>query len=121
MVEIICFQGDRITGKTTKLIELADRYFSYMVVENMREVERIERIVREGGKKIPQPLTYYEFITGKFYGRPGIKGGFVIDNIEQLLWYMAKGVRIRAFSLDTSVVRVVNLDLIKEVKDGRKE
>jgi len=34
---------------------------------------------------------------------------------------MAKGVRIRAFSLDTSVVRVVNLDLIKEVKDGRKE
>ena len=120
MVEIICFQGDRITGKTTKLIELADRYFSYMVVENMREVERIERIAREEGKKIPQPLTYYEFSTGRFYG-PGIKGGFVIDNIEWLLWYMAKGVRIRAFSLDTSVVRVVNLDLIKEVKDGRKE
>jgi len=44
-----------------------------------------------------------------------------VDNIERLLWYMAKGVRIRAFSLDTSVVRVVNLDLIKEVKDGRKE
>jgi len=27
-----------------------------MVVENMREVERIERIVREEGKKIPQLL-----------------------------------------------------------------
>jgi len=108
MAEIICFQGDRITGKTTKLIELADRHFSYIVVENMREVERIERIAREEGKKIPSPLTYHEFSTGWFY--PGIKGGFVVDNIEQLLCYMAKGVRIRAFSLDTSVVRIVSLD-----------
>ena len=114
MAEIVCFQGSKGVGKTTGLIELADKYFSYMVVENIREVERIERIVREGGKKIPQPLTYYEFITGKFYGRPGIKGGFVIDNIERLLWYMAKGVRIRAFSLDTAAVRIVNLDLKRE-------
>jgi len=118
MAEIVCFQGDRITGKTTKLIELADRYFSYMVVENVQTVQWIERKAREEGKKIPQPLTYYEFSTGKFYGA-GIKGGFVIDNIERLLCYMAKGVRIRAFSLDTSFVRVVNLNLIKEVKDGR--
>jgi len=37
-----------------------------------------------------------------------------VDNIERLLWYMAKGVRIRAFSLDTTAVRIVNLDLKRE-------
>ena len=113
MSEIVCFQGSVGTGKTTRLIELADRYFSYVVVPDVRTVQAIARIAREEGKKIPFPITYHEFSTGRFYGL-GIKGGFVIDNIECLLWYMAKGVRIRAFSLDTTAVRIVNLDLKRE-------
>ena len=116
MAEIVCFQGTKGTGKTTRLIELADKYFSYVVVPDVRTVRMIERKARKEGKKIPFPITYYEFRTGMFYG-PGIKGGFVIDNIERLLWYMAKGVRIRAFSLDTTVVGIVNLD--KGGKNGR--
>jgi len=113
MSEIVCFQGSVGAGKTTRLIELADRYFSYVVVPDVRTVQAIARIAGEEGEKIPFPITYYEFSTGRFYG-PGIKGGFVIDNIERLLWYMAKGVRIRAFSLDTIAVRIVNLDLKRE-------
>jgi len=33
----------------------------------------------------------------------------MVDNVERLLCCMARGVRIRAFSLDTSAVRMVNL------------
>lgn len=113
MAEIVCFQGNRGTGKTSRLIELADRYFSYIVVPDTRTVQMIARKAREEGKKIPFPATYHEFTAGRFYGS-GIKGGFVIDNVERLLCCMARGVGVRAFSLDTSVVRIV--DLGEEVK-----
>ena len=35
MSEIVCFQGSVGAGKTTRLIELADRYFSYVVAPEM--------------------------------------------------------------------------------------
>jgi len=56
MSEIVCFSGKRGTGKTTRLIELVDRYFSYVVVPDVRTVQAIARIAREEGKKIPQLL-----------------------------------------------------------------
>ncbi len=108
MTEIMCFQGDRGTGKTSKLIELADKHFSYIVVPDVQTVQMVAKKAREEGKKIPFPVTYHEFTSGKFYGL-GIKGGFVVDNVERLLCCMTRGVRIRAFSLDTSAVRMVNL------------
>jgi len=109
MTEMVCFQGDRGTGKTSKLIGLADEHFSYIVVPDTQTVQMVAKKAKEEGRKIPFPVTYHEFTSGKFYGL-GIKGGFVVDSVECLLYYMARGVRVRAFSLDTSVVRVVNLD-----------
>lgn len=104
----ICFQGNKGSGKTTKLIEVADRYFCYLVVRDRRTVFEIERKARKEGKDIPMPLTYDEFINRKFYGK-GILC-FVIDDVEALLQYMARGVGVRAFSIDTNTIEIVNLN-----------
>jgi hypothetical protein len=68
-----------------------------MVVKDMDTVNQIETYARRHKLDIPQPLTVEEFVSGEFYGR-GIKG-FVIDDIEFLLKYLARGVDIKAISL----------------------
>jgi hypothetical protein len=44
-------------------------------------------------------MTMDEFMNGRFY-RPGIKGGFVIDNAEAIIQRLANGVTVRAMSVN---------------------
>ena len=101
----ICIIGGRGTGKTEKLIELAAKDFSYIVVRNKMIARSVAKRAREMGVDIPFPLTYDEFIKGKFYGR-GIRG-FMIDDVDALLWYLARGVKVKALSLDASSVKLL--------------
>lgn len=101
----ICVIGGKGTGKTEKLIELAAKDFSYIVVRNKVVARSITGRARKMGVNIPFPLTYEEFIKGKFCGR-GING-FMIDDVDALLWYLARGEKVKAFSLDASSVRLL--------------
>ena len=106
--KIICIQGDKGSGKTTKLIELADKYFCYLVVRNMKTAQMVKRKAREKGKSIPFPLTYEEFINKDFYEK-GINC-FIIDDIETFLCWLADEIELKAFSIDTSTVKIVDLN-----------
>jgi len=64
MTEIMCFQGDRGTGKTSKLIELADKHFSYIVVPDMQTVQVVAKKARKEGRKedsVPSHLLRIRF------------------------------------------------------------
>ncbi len=101
----VCIIGEKGTGKTEKLIELAAKDFCYIVVRSESVARQIAERARKKGIDIPFPLTYNEFIKGNFYGR-GIRC-FVIDDVDALLWHLARGVRVKAFSLDASSVKLL--------------
>jgi len=101
----ICIIGGRGTGKTEKLIELAAKDFSYIVVRNKVVARSIAGRARKMGVNIPFPLTYEEFIEGKFSERD--INGFMIDDADALLWYLARGAKVKALSLDASSVKLL--------------
>lgn len=79
---------ERKKGKTTELIKLSAEHHNYIVCHSISEVYRINDEARKMGLNIPFPITYDEFIKGKYYGK-GVKG-FLIDNAEMLLQYITK-------------------------------
>ena len=101
----VCIIGGKGTGKTERLIELAAKDFCYIVVRSESVARQIAERAKKKGIDIPFPLTYIQFIRGNFYGR-GIRC-FVIDDVDALLWYLARGVRVKAFSLDASSVKLL--------------
>ena len=103
----LCIIGGRGSGKTGKLIELAEKHNCYIVVRNKITTYRVAERARRERRKIPFPLTYDEFMQGQFFFK-GIKC-FVIDDVEALLWYLARGVEVKGFSLDASSVEIVRL------------
>lgn len=95
----------RAGGKTTEMInEAAAHPGTYIVTCNRDEVSRVFEEARKMGKSIAFPLTYDEFLGRRFHG-PGI-GGFVIDNVDQLLRHMCCGIPLLAASFDTSACRL---------------
>ena len=62
----LCIIGGRGSGKTGKLIELAEKHFCYLVVRDWRTACKIRERIRKECRKMPFPLTYDEFIEGKF-------------------------------------------------------
>ena len=88
----------RQMGKTTELIRISAETFAYIVVPTRKDAGTVSEMAKDMGLDIPFPLTYDEFIRGQYYGK-NIKG-FLIDNADMLLQYMAKGVAIKAISLN---------------------
>jgi hypothetical protein len=83
-------------GKTDEAIRLSAEKWFLIVCDN-DGVQRVSDRAIELGLEIPYPITYSEFIAHSFYGA-GLKG-FILDNIEMLLLYLAKGVPIGMISL----------------------
>jgi predicted AAA+ superfamily ATPase len=88
----------RQSGKTTKLIEIASCEVFHIVCRNKREAERVFLVAKKLGFDIPFPLTFHEFINGLFLGVT-IKG-FVIDDVDLLVKYIARGVPVKAISIN---------------------
>lgn len=86
-------------GKTTELIKLSSQSHAYIVCMNTQESARIQRQAQEMNLKIPFPITFDEFLQGKFY-KAGVKG-FLIDNVELLLQSIGRGVPVLACSLSS--------------------
>ena len=95
MVKVIC--RPRGAGKTTELIKLSAKNHLYIVCKDMKETGRIAGVARNMDLQIPFPITFQEFIDGRFCPK-GIKG-FYIDNVEDLLSALARGVPVEAFSV----------------------
>lgn len=79
----------RRAGKTTQLIKMAAEDHLYLVCCTYGEMRRVWLLMLKMKEKgeietlPPQPLTFDEFLEGKYYPR-GIKG-FLIDNADLLL------------------------------------
>lgn len=89
---------ERNAGKTTELIALASDEGGYIVCHSHKEAHRISRVAEISGKQIPFPITYDEYLRGSFCGR-NIKA-FYIDNVDLLLARIAKGVPVKAISIN---------------------
>lgn len=68
------------SGKTTELIRLAAKDWLYIVCLNYARARNTFEMARSMGLQIPFPITWDEFIGGRFCGR-GIKG-FLIDDLD---------------------------------------
>lgn len=78
--------GKRHTGKTTRLISMADKCRGYIVCHSRDEAKRIADEARRMGASINFPMTYNEFVKGEYYGI-GVDTLY-IDNVEMLLRYL---------------------------------
>jgi hypothetical protein len=94
MMKIILARGH---GKTIDAIRIAAEDGLYIVCIDRNEAGRVFSCSREFGLDIPFPITFSEFLEGRFSGK-GIKG-FVIDNADQLLAYIARGVPVAAITM----------------------
>ena len=74
--------GVRASGLTTELVKKSSETGAYIVC-HYAAVSSIEESARAMDLKIPQPITYDEFINKKYEGKT-IKG-FLIDDADYLL------------------------------------
>ncbi len=72
-------------GKTYDLIELANKEDGYnlIVCHSRGEVLRVWKIILEKKYKLPQPITYIDFINRAYCGMN--INNFFIDNVDLLL------------------------------------
>lgn len=89
--------GPRGSGRTDALIRLAAKEFAYIIVKDHQEAAMIQRRARIMNVDIPFSLTYEEFISLK-YNPSGIRA-FMVDNVERLLEYIARGVIVSAITV----------------------
>lgn len=89
---------ERGTGRTTELIKRSAETHEYIVTLNRAAVLNTQELANKMMLSIPCPLTFDEFIRGKYYSR-GIKG-FLIDNADIMLEYISQNVPINAITLE---------------------
>lgn len=87
----------RQSGKTTRILRMAEQEHAYIVCFNHEEAQRLWRIAREQKIRIPQPITWDEFRNGRYRGL-GIKG-FMIDNLDHCIQSMTT-VEVKAATFD---------------------
>lgn len=73
--------GKRKGGKTVALIKSAAKEGACIVCASAGESDRIEKVAKSMRLKILKPVTYDEFIQGRYRG--GIS--YHIDNVEDFL------------------------------------
>lgn len=94
---MIIIAQPRATGKTTALIRLSAEKGYYIVTANLLRANDIREKAFILGLKIPLPITWQEFLDGRFYAR-GVNG-FLVDDAEQLIQYIARGVPVEAITI----------------------
>lgn len=99
--------GARRAGKTTRLIRESAEKSYYIVCDSEREARLISEQARSLGLDIPFPLTYREFVEGRYNVR-GIKG-FLIDELEFLLQFLSPRVPIASVVITPSSVEHVSI------------
>jgi hypothetical protein len=86
----------RNSGKTTRLIKMSAETGAYIVCDNPHYVAFMAESLNYN---IPFPLSYYEFVERKYYGK-NMKG-FLIDEIDHLVQYIARDIKILGLTMST--------------------
>lgn len=90
--------GERRSGKTTELIkQCAQDKYALIVAPNTHMCDCIFQQSKEMGYNIPQPITFRDFLHGKFYEHAVEK--FYFDELIMCLETVAKGVAIESIVL----------------------
>lgn len=90
--------ADRGTGKTRHLItKCSQDEYSLIVCPTLAMCNHVLKEARKMGLKIPMPITFDEFVMGKF--RPHNVEKFYFDELQLSLHNMARGVPI-----DTAII-----------------
>ena len=91
MVNVIC--RGRQTGRTTELIKRCKEYrYALIVCPNIQMAKYIFHMAKEMGIDIPNPITFKDFVNGRFYA-PHIDA-FLFDNLDLCLMGCSKGALI---------------------------
>lgn len=80
---------ERQRGKTTKLLELANKHEGYNLIVccSMNEVNRLWGIILEKKYNLPQPITFDDFLKRNYCGYN--VANLFIDNVDLLLHHIA--------------------------------
>jgi hypothetical protein len=73
----------RASGKTTELIKMCAENGGYIVCSDGTRCNQIAKQANQLGLSIAFPMTFKEFITGKYYS-PNVKK-FFLDDIDAML------------------------------------
>jgi len=87
----------RREGKTLELIKRCAEEGGYIVCESYKDADLIKEKATSMGLNIPLPITYNEFIQGRYYGK-GISG-FHIDNADIFIQHMSKAVEVKSITI----------------------
>ena len=91
-------RGKRQSGKTAEIIEqCAKDKYSLIVVPNSGLCDSVFLQSKAMGCDIPKPITFNDFIRGRFYA-PSVKK-FYFDELAMCLKRFTKGVPIEAVNL----------------------
>jgi hypothetical protein len=102
----IIYAGDRNSGKTRRCIERAAKTWSYIVCASHQRAHAIAKMATQLGLDIPFPITFDDFLRGRFNGTGNIKG-FVIDDLHELLSSCSKGVPIDSVSWNSPTIETI--------------
>lgn len=91
--------GPRSCGKTKELILMSSEDWLYIVCANSHRSDHITGLAKDMGVKIPAPILFKSFARSYFHP-PGIRG-FLIDNVDEFVRYMARGVEVVAMTATT--------------------
>jgi len=80
-MKVIC--RPRQSGKTYEVIKRCMEEGGYIVCPNMDRAHKVSLMADDLGIDIPYPITFYDFMSGKYYP-DGIKK-FHIDDIDLCL------------------------------------
>lgn len=89
--------GGRGSGKTTRCIELAYKNDAYIVSRTHAHAIYTAGLARKMGISIHHPITYDEYFRGEFHNKN--INGFVVDDVDELMSYLARGVPVIGMSL----------------------
>ena len=91
----------RQQGKTVDIIRAAADYNGYIVCCSFAECSRVFYVAKELGVDIHFPISFSEFVDGRF--GPFVKE-FHIDNVDMLLQQFARFVPIGTVTLNGACV-----------------
>lgn len=99
MTYVTTITGTRKSGKTTKLIKLAEKEWYYIVCASLLRAAQVADLATQLGADMPYPITMDDYIRGRFVGN-NIKG-FLIDDVDDFMRCLARGVPVVAWTYTT--------------------
>ena len=94
--------GARQSGKTTKILKIAEKKDLIIVTANHAGCEYLKRTIKDKELKVKDPITWNKFFSGR---TRDIKcKGYIIEDLECCLSGM--GVKVATMSTDEKMVEI---------------